>query len=146
MATRNLARSVVEGGRAGRAMDYWNQRAERQAIRVYLKRIRSEEDATDAGPDPIRDPEYWTTMGDRFSQTERFMASRAGRPWNDVYSELCRRYDRRTLKGWHFLRHVERDIVTQYNSPYRLFCLPVSGAFVDAQGILRFKQRKRFGR
>ncbi|MCP3920503.1 MAG: hypothetical protein GY711_33670 [bacterium] len=61
----------------------------------------------------------------------RFLCRRCGRPWNQVYSEVCASCDRRTLRGWHLPRHVEDEVgLRRRPGCYREF-------YVDDQGVLR---------
>jgi len=38
---------------------------------------------------------------------KRFLRKNVGRPWDNVYSEICRGLDRRKVTGLHIFRHVE---------------------------------------
>lgn len=131
MATRDLARSAVEGGRRGRDMEYWDSRSNRQRARITLASVRTLEDAWHAEPEEFTSGCWGSEFTDQLNPTRRFLEARAGRPWNAVWSELCRRYDRRTLKGWHLLRHVKLQLI---EGRY--------GARVDEHGILRYRQRR----
>ena len=42
----------------------------------------------------------------------RFLRKNVGRPWNGVYSELCRGLDRRKVTGLHIFQHVEDFVET----------------------------------
>lgn len=147
MATRNLARTVTEGGRAGRWRERYSTRVERQQFRRYL-RVTSADEALDLGVRPERRNDYWgTSFTDRLKPVERFLAARAGRPWDDVFSELCSKFDRRSLLGWHLIDgHVLRHLVgfSASSGRYYLSFPPRSGAWVDERGILRYTQRKRW--
>lgn len=147
MATRNLARSAVEGGRRGRDMEKWDTRAERQATRLHLHRVDAAA-AEELGPAPLRKESWWgENLTDKLKPAERYLQANAGRPWNDVWSELCRRYDRRNLKGWHLRRHIERHMVYgcegHHAWPWASY---TDGARVDDDGILRYRQRRPYGR
>jgi hypothetical protein len=54
----------------------------------------------------------------------RFLAKNVGRPWNDVYSEICAVYDRRSTVGYQFHEHigwaVANDIEIHNGKPYQL--------------------------
>lgn len=144
MATRNLARSLVEGGRRGRYSERYALRAERRHIKEWLGSIGSVEEAEEASRvEPGWCHKGWgSEFSDRFAPVERFLEANAGRPWNRVYSVLCGRFDRRTLKGWHLLRHVDRHMVNghgHYGRPWR----SLWGASVGLDGILRYRRRTR---
>src|SRR5207245_497682 len=50
----------------------------------------------------------WLT--DLLGPLERFLRSSLGRPWNDVYSELCAGLDKRKATGLHIFQHVEHMV------------------------------------
>ena len=52
-------------------------------------------------------------FSDNLNPLQRFLLSRVGKPWNEVYSELSRRFDKRTLTGYHLFSHVE-TLVAQH--------------------------------
>src|SRR5437762_147683 len=41
----------------------------------------------------------------------RFLDSRLGRPWNDVFSEICERINRNSVVQNHIRTHVEQYVV-----------------------------------
>ncbi len=43
---------------------------------------------------------------------DRFLESRLGRPWDDVYSEICAEFDRRSYVGYRFLRDLDWHVAT----------------------------------
>ena len=98
MATRDLARTVVEGGRSG-----WSKYSRRRSARVGRRGWRFDGDGE---PYQRKAPYHYRQFADKFGPLTRWLKSRAGRPWNDVYAEFCWRYDRRTLKGWHLSGHL----------------------------------------
>jgi hypothetical protein len=51
------------------------------------------------------------SFGDHLSPLRRFMAKNVGRPWNDVYSEICQTFDQRKFTNKHIMQHVERDCI-----------------------------------
>jgi hypothetical protein len=60
----------------------------------------------------MRPPEDWECryLGDRLAPLHRWLAKQVGRPWDDVYSEICQVADARSLRGYHLRQHV-RDYV-----------------------------------
>lgn len=61
-------------------------------------------------------------FSDNLSPLRRWLRSQVGRPWDEVYSQLCRRLDTRTLSGQHIFSHVwdyvERYVVFVDGIPY----------------------------
>lgn len=139
MATKNLARTAIEGGRL-RNDEHFRTRAERQQARVYCDPANDFE----ARPAPRRDKGLGSSFTDHLKPIERYLRANAGRPWNKVYSELCKRFDRRTLRGQHILEgHITRHMVVLppgCNGWLWVKYPPTSGAWVDAHGILRYTQ------
>jgi hypothetical protein len=52
----------------------------------------------------------WFT--DVLGPLKRFLQSSVGRPWNDVYSEMCASLDKRKTTGQHIFDHVKRMVET----------------------------------
>lgn len=59
------------------------------------------------------DEEFY--IGTDFGVMDRFLVANKGRPWNDVYSEICKQADLRSFNGHHFRSwlqyHVEQNCV-----------------------------------
>lgn len=76
-------------------------------------RVQQYPDAdSDAGPhSPKRLRTRW--FNDNLGPLRRWLRAQFGRPWNNVWSELCDGVDRNTMAGQHLLEHVfwevERD-------------------------------------
>jgi hypothetical protein len=122
VATRNLARTVVEGGQAGycKALRRFENRVER--------RLRFDEEGNViAGR--ARLP-MTKCFADRLAPLRRWLARHVGRGWNNVYREFCESFDRRTVKGWHLDDHIRQMVDSRYS------CFPRS-FYVDDRGILR---------
>lgn len=80
---------------------------------------------------------------------KRWLKSRAGNPWDQVWSEICSANDSRDNVSWktreYILRFVEMNVrvddegtVWDSRGYYR-----VHGAYVDLDGVLRYLDRKR---
>jgi hypothetical protein len=132
MATKNLARTVIEGGRSR-----YNQRErresnvwERSARRQLSAQLRWAIDPDDAVY-PRREP-TGRDFSDKLNPAERWLRAQVGRPWNKVRSELVQRFDSRTVAGRHVLfGHVLPWVKGETNS----FIRPRFR--VDDHGILR---------
>ncbi len=141
MSTKNLSRTVIEGGRDGysKFQRRSSHGAERASARRLLARYVVDEDEADARAIPKRKKAY-RGFADKLGPAERWMRAQCGRPWDKVRSELFARFDTRTLAGrhivfGHMLPMVRTCAVTAYWSYYRFF--------VGNGGILRAVQRKR---
>jgi hypothetical protein len=132
MATKNLARTVIEGGRAG--FNKWQRyHSHAQARGRARERLRSSADY-DALVIPPVDP-LSPVFRDKLGPTRRWLRSQRGQPWDQVRSELFARFDTRTTPGRHILFcHMLLSVHDESDPPCR-FCREEFR--VDGQGILR---------
>lgn len=144
MATKNLARTVIEGGRHPQNVweRRWSNTRERRQERETSALLRDRGDP-DAVVYPRRRPVY-QGFDDKLSPGFRWLRAQAGRPWNKVRSELFARFDTRTTAGRHivFDHLLEAVEHAPRRSPRR------NDLFVDRHGILQSppyrRQRHRF--
>lgn len=54
----------------------------------------------------------WKELTDVLSPLRGFLRKSVGRPWDDVYSELCRNLDRRSVSGLHVFQHLRWEVQT----------------------------------
>ena len=135
MATRNLARTVVEGGRPHSNHIERDEatRAERHAVATFCNRARKDVDASLETALPLRKRVY-REFADKLAPARRWLRSRVGRPWDETRSVLCRRFDRRKLKNWHLMDvHMLRDVEGYYRYSFD----------VDANGLLTYPDGSR---
>lgn len=78
---------------------------------------------------------------DRIAPLEKFLERNAGRPWNDVYSEIREHCDTRNIRGQHLWEHVISEVHEKY--PWRRYRF---GAFVDDDGLLQYARRPKYHR
>jgi hypothetical protein len=138
MSTKNLARTVIEGGRA--RYNKWARRhshaQERFQERMVSSRLLS---AIELAGDFVyaKRENVGRDFDDKLRPAERWLGSQVGRPWNKVRSELFARFDLRTTAG--------RHIVFCHLLPSVDLEIPRPGSradfTVDAHGILRRKRR-----
>jgi hypothetical protein len=132
MSTKNLARTVIEGGRT--RWSCWLRRQtlrdHRAAERATLRKLQTGGEADGVA---FASRESGTTMfADKLGPALRWLERQVGRPWNIVRSELLERFDTRTTPGRHIVfchmfPWVEDD------------AFRFSGRYfeVDAHGVLR---------
>ena len=140
MATKNLARTVIEGGR------YHGNTTDRRASNgVQRRRVRRVAAALVSGTDadfaifPVRKV-VWRDFHDKLGPAKRWLASQVGRPWDKARSDLFARFDIRTTPG----RHIVFDhLLPEVEAP-----IDLGGLFrrrpdyvVDRRGILRKAKR-----
>jgi hypothetical protein len=132
MATRNLSRTILEGGR-----DHQSSVARKYRNRSR-RRVRFDEEGDPIGrqPDPALACLY---HHDRLGPLTRWLRRQTGRPWNKVYQELSERYDVRSLKGRHLRQRVGFEVASTPDRSRRGF----PRFAVDAHGLLR-ETKERF--
>jgi hypothetical protein len=103
MSTKNLARTIIEGGRSR-----WSKHHRRHSLRSH----RAAESTLLRSFDPIADGEdvvfrhrkgAHTGFSDKLSPACRWLERQVGRPWDRVRSELLQRFDTRTTAGRHIM-------------------------------------------
>ena len=78
-------------------------------------------------------------QGDRLNPLKRYLRKNCGRPWADVYAEICEFADSRTIRGYHLRQHGWNYVVpNNYDVGHRRSYGPF---FVDPQGILQEERR-----
>lgn len=144
MATKRLARTVIEPGRCNstKGERVFENRSDRRAARVrgHLLTRNPRFDEDDEDRFPVREP-IWIHQRDKTSPLTRWLRKQANRPWGDVYAEIRSRCDTRTTPGRHILYdHLLRDVENngvseEYPSPWRSEYR--ERFFVDDDGVLR---------
>jgi hypothetical protein len=137
MSTKNLARTVMEGGRSR-----WSNRYRRQLNaglraqqRQALEALAFELDLEGALM-PRQQP-AGRDFDDKLGPARRWLDRQVGRPWDAVRSDLLARFDTRTTAGRHI---VFCHMLLWVEGPYRSTRY---GFAVDRHGILRRTSRKR---
>jgi hypothetical protein len=136
MSTKNLARTVIEGGRAHR--NTYERRASHRIVRAKLRPqvellVRDPEQANDLSfhdLHPVR-----RMFSDKLGPADRWLQTQVGRPWNKVMSELLQRFDTRTLAGRHVVfDHMAPRQAWPNDGTWRVHA---SRFRIDAHGFLR---------
>lgn len=79
------------------------------------------------------------SFGDRLSPLWGFLKKNAGRPWDEVYSEICQHADNRSIRGYHVREHVQDYVTGSGGQDYPNRYWRRSDPFwVDDEGILCF--------
>lgn len=108
MSKKNLSRSILEGGR--HSGNKWDRRDSHRKERQYGKRFTdyaiNDEEMGDGRVARARNRVY-KGFDDKLAPIYRWLRSKVGEPWNDVYSELRSKFDTRTIAGKHIVQdHV----------------------------------------
>lgn len=142
MSTKNLARTIIEGGRA--RYNKWQRAAshatERAVTRAHLVHAVRQEDGFEALAIGVR-PKVYKGFADKLGPPRRWLRSHVGRPWNKVRSEMFARFDPRTLAGQHIVfDHLLQEVNAGHDLARGFWR---SDFIVDAHGILREAKLRR---
>lgn len=112
MATKNLSRTVIEGGRV--SGNKWDRRdsnkKHRGHNRNFANTARSLVDVEEAPVFPERD-RVRKDFSDKLGPIYRWLRSQVGKKWDAIFSELTSKFDTRTVAGRHVIfDHLLRDI------------------------------------
>lgn len=134
MSTKNLARTVIEGGR--HPLNKWERRDSNSSLRVaarsYQVALRDPELALSTPP-PER-TKVRRDFADKLGPIRRWLDRACGRPWDEVRAEIFRRFDVRTLAG----RHIVFDHLLTEVAEHGIRRTYVYERYqVDARGVLR---------
>jgi hypothetical protein len=114
MSTKRMSRTLIEGG----ATNYWKeqrvieQRRERRLIKQALREGAEEMDFMIL---PVRDSVWGMKSNHATWKIELWLKGQIGRKWDDVWSDLCRRYNRRTERGRRILQYVKHIVCLSPN-------------------------------
>jgi hypothetical protein len=141
MATKYLARTIIEGGRNNKDDRDRSHGEERARMRDFIAKASAYPDGFDALCIEPRDKVY-KEFADKLGAPRRWLRAQVGRPWNKVRSEIFARFDPRNLAGQHIIfDHLLREVrvhetYEHWTGRYDLY--------VDHHGILRVpKPQKR---
>jgi hypothetical protein len=122
----------------------------RNGMRISLKKLKGfkkqlnqiTEEASQDGllsPYLIKPRNKSKYLSDHLGPLRRYLRSQVGKPWNEIYSQLCRRLDSSTMAGQHVLshvwdyveRHVELIDGIPYSKPHRHRRIQLSSHYRD---------------
>lgn len=128
MSTKNLARTIVEGGRyEGSKFERRRfTRCERHEVRALMMVAKRDTSILENSVLPIRQKAYKESR-DRPNPAYRWFHSQIDKSWDSAYSYLKRRYDTRTIKGWHLvdlhIKSLHRPATSQPLVPKHTYCI-----------------------
>lgn len=133
MSTKNLSRTIIEGGRGNGWERKLSHDKHRMTVREYLASLDEEYEPNERFAPRMR--VVYKDFRDKTSPIYEWICSQVGRPWNKIYSEIKQRFDVRTTAGRHV---VEDHLLTSVNylgkiENYRRY----EDLWVDEHGILR---------
>lgn len=115
MSTKNLNRTVIEGGRNNTEDRREASRIIRRSNKSFLQVVKRVEDADDVStPAPhhrrmANNPVYSRKDGftDKLSPVYRYLDSQVGRPWRLVFADICEKFPLSGLAGQHVVnQHI----------------------------------------
>jgi len=142
VSTKNLSRTIIEGGRAAR--NQYDRKKSSQKLRAAHRRLGTEAksliDTDELGVNPKRCKVY-KNFDDKLGAVHRWVKKQVGKKWDDVYSELSKRFDRRTVAGNHVIEdHILNSItVSIFHKDHNYKYPQKDHIYVDEDGILRNK-------
>ncbi len=149
MATKNLARTVIEGGRTG--SNTWDRRQshtfERASEKEFLTQVTKDPEMADEYDITPR-PHVYKEFNDKLGPIYRWLERQVGRPWDEVRSEVSTTFDTRTTAGRHIVYdHLLNQVSTGPDYKYGRRYDPNETTsyyrydfYVDDAGVLRQKE------
>jgi len=144
MSTKNLARTVIEGGRhKGNKWDRRNSHAEARAdLRDYLKRVELDEEFYyEADAEPTA--HVGKSFDDKLGPIYRWLSRQVGRLWDEVRADIASSFDIRTTAGRHIIfDHLLRsvaitpDVYRHYEPEDPTTSYYRNNFYVDGAGVL----------
>lgn len=139
MSTKNLARTVIEGGR--RRYSRFSRRHENAVERTRSHQVEGllcRQGDPELAYFPPRERVY-REFDDKLGPAMRWLRSQSGRPWDKVRSELFARFDIRTTAG----RHIVFDHLLEEVRPRAHWRYRFREFWISPHGILRHSQNNR---
>lgn len=113
MATKNLARTVIEGGRHnGNKYERRKSNKEQRATeRAYLSKVKL--DPENFEEDFLEERQHvYKGFSDKLGPMYRWIDAQVGRPWDEVRKEIFEKFDTSTTAGRHItFDHLLRSVV-----------------------------------
>ena len=151
MSTKNLARTIVEGGRHnGNKWDRRNSHAEERArLKNYLKEVTLDpENFEEYDVEPIE--HIGKSFDDKIGPIYRWLGRQVGRLWDEVRADIAASFDTRTTAGRHIVYdHLINSVQINPEVHLRWISVPDDPTasyyrndfYVDEEGVL---QKKRY--
>jgi hypothetical protein len=143
VATKNLARTIIEGGRSrwNKCERHYSHREERVATREFLVKANRLADGFDTLCVGKRGKVY-KGFADKLGPPQRWLRSQVGRPWDKVRSEMVARFNPRSLAGQHIIfDHLLQSVAN--NHVHERGFRGRSDLYVDRHGTLRCRKLEK---
>lgn len=146
MSKKNLAGTVIEGGRVSSSKKErrTSHSLERNAVHEFCHRVILDPDYAEGGVIKLKNP-VWKDFADKLGPMNRWLGKQVGRPWDDVFSEIIKKFDSRTTAGrhivyGHLLPSVQTNLDVRYPEDDPTVSHYQNSYYVDNDKILRKKQ------
>lgn len=110
MASRNLARTVVEGGHPNwyKHDVAFLRRKERQRERRFCKKLLADPELWDEQPPLLTEKSgWWDNKHDHYAASvDKWLQAQSGRRWDEILSELTNTYDTRKTRNYILLERI----------------------------------------
>ncbi len=146
----DMHKVIVERPRILRST--WKNRKTARRLSESERRqaIENNEDY-DSGPRRASSARHDKWLNENLAPLRRYLMRQVGRPWNKVYSEICRTIDTRSAIGLHVLQHLEQFITLDAFMQDGVVCerswggtRPVTGLYVHPRtGLIRLAKRRQ---
>jgi hypothetical protein len=88
-------------------------------------------------------------ISDRLRPLFKFLKANCGRPWDDVYRDICTYADSRTIRGYHLRQHVWQYVVPNnydvgHTGRYGPFFVDPDGILQEERKLTRAESRARW--
>ena len=135
MPILDLARSVLEAGHTPRTKYARRRlvRKQRREARAFCRDAETLEDLDDLGPRPRYFRRDWDfVQDDKLGCLFRWMDSKVGQPWDEVYSEACKLRGKGIALSHVLDVHLLGSVSVEEGDPYRR-----SADYIVVDGFLR---------
>lgn len=113
MSTKKLSKTILEAGKLNESKydSKINAKKERAATRKYMAKIVVDPDGAEEYVPPQR-KKASKLQGDKLGAVYRFIDSWVDRSWDQCYSEMKKKFQPKTLHGYHILHdHIMQHII-----------------------------------
>lgn len=139
MSKKDLSRTIIEGGRNSfnKFERRYSNKKERTAVKKYLHQVKHDPDLFDYEVCQERVP-VRREFDDKLGPVVRWLESRIGMSWDDVYSEIRTKFDVRTIAGRHVVVDHMLGYVVKPNQISRWgYEIRDRSLYIDDEGFLR---------
>ena len=148
MSTKDLSRTIIEGGRTNyNKYERHHSHVEYRGYeKEYIQNIKNDPESVDDFSIKEKRKVY-KNFDDKLSAIYRWLTSKVGQKWSDVYSDIVNKFDTRTTAGRHIVHDHLLSSITDTRSGRDRYGYIAANIetyfarsvhyFIDTDGILR---------